>query len=459
VLALQQAYIRAGFGEREYHNATNLNAVGALAVLVAIAAALRLGRTRALFPLLILACFVPTGQRVAILTLDFNLIRLLLLAYGARILIRGDFGLIRWNLADRLILCWAACRLMAYTTLHASSKAFVFQAGQLYDFLGLYFVARTYLRTWDDVRRAFRLLAVISVPVAGLFMVEHTSGRNLFSAMGGVPEFTTIRDGRLRCQGPYEHPILAGAFWATLIPLFIGLARSTMRGDKRRGLAGVTCSLIVVFACSSSTPLIGLGTGCALSLAFALRRHAATALAVLTAGLTVVHFAREAPVWQLIAKAGVVGGSTATYRYRLIDAFIRNWSEWLLVGTKGTAHWGYYLFDLTNQYVVEGVRGGSATLLCFMLVLAVCLRRAWRRSIGRGAPMSARHLCWHTTAALGGMAVMFLGISITHSNQTTMVLMLLLAATQARPGAARSRPRPVSASSTDRVQEEGHPLP
>lgn len=459
MLALQQAYIRAGFGEREYHNATNLNAVGALAVLLAILMALRLSRSKALFPLLGLACFVPTGQRVAILTLDFNLIRLLLLAYGARILLRRDYVLMRWSLADRLILCWATCRLLAYTALHASSKAFVFQTGQLYDFLGLYFVARTYLRTWDDVRRAFRLLAVISVPVAGLFLVEHTTGRNLFSAMGGVPEFTTIRDGRLRCQGPYEHPILAGAFWATLIPLFVGLARSTRGNDKRLGIAGVTCSLVVVFACSSSTPLIGLGTGGVLSVAFAFRRHAPTALAVLTAGLTVVHFAREAPVWQLIAKAGVVGGSTATYRYRLIDAFIRNWSEWLLVGTKGTAHWGYYLFDLTNQYVVEGVRGGSATLLCFMLLLAICLRTAWNRSVGRGSSMSARHLCWHTTAALGGMAVMFLGISITHSNQTTMVLMLLLAATQARPGKARLRPLSVRSHSADRVQEEGHSLP
>ena len=439
MLALQEAYIRAGFGERDYHNATNLNAVGAAALALAMVAALRVKRRNALAPLLVLACSVSTGQRLAIFTLDFNLIRLLLLAYAARVVIRREASSLRWRTTDRLVLIWAASRLAAYTLLHASSGAFIFQAGQLYDFLGLYFVARIYLRNWTEVRRAFRLLAMVSIPVAAFFLVEQATGRNLFSALGGVPEFTVIRDGRLRCQGPYEHPILAGSFWATLVPVFLGLARCSDPQDRWKGLAGVTCSLVIVVACSSSTPLIGLFSGVGLAALYSLRSTAPSALVGLTLALTVIHFVRDAPVWQLIAKAGVVGGSTATYRYRLLDAFIRNWSEWLLVGTKGTAHWGYYLFDLTNQYVVEGVRGGIATLAAFFAVLWTSLRQAWTESLRRRAFTSAKLHWWHVTAALGGMSVMFLGISITHSNQTTMVLMLLLAGTQARGLPSRTR--------------------
>lgn len=433
-LNLQDAYIRAGFGEQDFHNATNVSAAGIAILLAAVATTLAIRRKHALLPLILMTSAVPTGQRVAILTLDFNFIRLLLLAYGARILIRGEARGFRTSRMDRLFVLWLGMRLLAYTTLHASSGAAVYQAGQIYDFAGLYFVCRTYLREGRAVHQAVRWWCWLAIPVAALFILEMNTARNLFSAMGGVPEFTSMRDGRLRCQGPYEHPILAGAYWATLVPVFVALTRSGRRATNLAGYLGSGSALIIVVACASSTPLIGLLAGCGLAACFSLRRHAPRALVLLAAGLVVIHFARERPVWQLIAKAGVVGGSTADYRFRLIDAFIRNWSEWFLMGTKGTAHWGYYLFDLTNQYVVEGVRGGVTVLVLFLAVLAGCLRAGWRATVRRGVSYPQRRISWHTASALGGMAVMFLGISITHSNQTTMVLMFLLAACQAAYG-------------------------
>lgn len=430
-LSLQDAYIRAGFGERDFHNSTNVSAAGIAILIAAVVTTLAIRRRHALLPLILMTSAVPTGQRVAILTLDFNFIRLLLLAYGARILMRGEAQGFRTSRVDRLFVLWLGIRLLAYTTLHASTGAAVYQAGQVYDFAGLYFVCRTYLREGRAVHQAVRWWCWLALPVAALFFLEMNTARNLFSAMGGVPEFTSIRDGRLRCQGPYEHPILAGSYWATLVPVFVALARSERRATKVTGYLGSSSALVIVIACASSTPLIGLLAGCGLAACFSVRRHAPQALALVAAALVVIHFARERPVWQLIAKAGVVGGSTADYRFRLLDAFIRNWNEWFLIGTKGTAHWGYYLFDLTNQYVVEGVRGGIMTLVLFLAVLSGCLKAGWRASVRRGVRRNEHRISWHTASALGGMAVMFLGISITHSNQTTMVLMFLLAANQA----------------------------
>lgn len=444
LFAIQDAYIRAGFGEREFHNSTNLNPVGAVVLVSAVLAVLLLSRRHALWPLLAMSSAVPTGQRVAVLTLDFNLIRLVLLAYGVRILIRGERLASRLTLTDRLLIGWLACRICAYTALHGTTGAFVYQAGQLYDFLGIYFVARVYMRTPTEVRTTWNRLAMVSLPVALLFLVEMNTARNLFSAMGGVPEFTAIRDGRLRCQGPYEHPILAGAFWAMLLPVFAGLARTRTRSLRTAGRIGLACSLLIIFACASSTPLIGVVVGLGLAAALPIRSWAPQGLLMLAGALLVIHFIREPPVWQLIAKAGVVGGSTAIYRYRLLDAFIRNWSEWLIIGTKGTAHWGFYLFDLTNQYVVEGVRGGLVTLALFLAGLASGIRTAYRSSISRVLQSRDRMLSWHAVAALGGTAVMFIGISITHSNQTTMIMLLLLASTQTRRGAAK----PVSSKSS-----------
>ena len=44
------------------------------------------------------------------------------------------------------------------------------------------------------------------------------------AAMGGVPEITVVREGRLRCQGAFAHPILAGCFWAEQLPLIAALS-------------------------------------------------------------------------------------------------------------------------------------------------------------------------------------------------------------------------------------------
>ena len=153
----------------------------------------------------------------------------------------------------------------------------------------------------------------------------------------------------------------------------------------------------------------------------------------------VIHFAREAPVWQLIAKASIVGGSTGYHRYALVNAFILRWSEWFLVGTASTAHWGYFLFDLANQYVKEGVVGGIATVTAFLSAIALALQAAWRMSTTRRISARDRKMAWGIVASLCAFAVMFIGISITHSNQVTLTFLLLLSAASA---AGEPKPAP-----------------
>lgn len=139
----------------------------------------------------------------------------------------------------------------------------------------------------------------------------------------------------------------------------------------------------------------------------------------------------EAPVWHLIARVTVVGGSTGNHRYKLIDAFINRWAEWFILGTNSTAHWGWFMFDVTNQFVKEGVQGGILGLLLFLLVL----RRAFA-SIGQRANSSIdkKHamLMWAIGTGIATHCVMFIGISITHSNTNMLIFLWLLAATQVK---------------------------
>ena len=45
----------------------------------------------------------------------------------------------------------------------------------------------------------------------------------------------------------------------------------------------------------------------------------------------------------------------------LIDAAVHYFPQWAVMGTKSTSNWGYYLFDVTNQYILYGVEGGFLT--------------------------------------------------------------------------------------------------
>ena len=86
------------------------------------------------------------------------------------------------------------------------------------------------------------------------FFVEKSTGRNPFSFLGGVNPITAMREGRLRCQGAFAHPIIAGTFWAMTLPWLILF---WFEGRSRLLLsAGLVCSLFIIYASSSSTPVM-----------------------------------------------------------------------------------------------------------------------------------------------------------------------------------------------------------
>ncbi len=74
---------------------------------------------------------------------------------------------------------------------------------------------------------------VILVPLVAAMLYEKATGRNVFAVLGGVSEMTLIREGKLRAQGAFQHPILAGTFGATVLPLMVGLMRMKDRGLRR----------------------------------------------------------------------------------------------------------------------------------------------------------------------------------------------------------------------------------
>ena len=64
----------------------------------------------------------------------------------------------------------------------------------------------------------------------------------------------------------------------------------------------------------------------------------------------------KAPVWFILARVDFVGGSTGWDRANLIDQCVRHFSSWWLVGTADNDTWGFYTWDLCNQFVAEAVQ-------------------------------------------------------------------------------------------------------
>src|SRR2546425_13060435 len=95
------------------------------------------------------------------------------------------------------------------------------------------------------------------VPLGISMVVEKFTTRNIFSIFGGVPEITSEREGKLRCQGAFRHPILAGTYAATLFPLCVGLW--FVRGiNKLIPTLGVCGSAVATVAASSSGALLAV---------------------------------------------------------------------------------------------------------------------------------------------------------------------------------------------------------
>lgn len=401
---------------------TTVHPVGLAIVVILAIATILLPRRWAFAPMVVLACVVPTAQRVVIVDLDFDFPRLLIIAGVLRFAIRGEFRRLEWNLIDRFMLLYAAVAVLAYVLLHQEPGSLTYRLGWAFDAIGFYFVFRFIFAGHGDIKAVVQVFVVVAVPVSVVFAIEHATHRNFFSVFGGVPPVTWIRDGRLRCQGPFAHPIIAGCFWGSLLPMFLS---TWFHGGKWRAwsVVGSASALVVILATNSSTSVMAVIFGTLAVLAFPLRkvmrsvRWAAFGLAV------TLHMFMKAPVWHLLASLTVFDASTGWHRFFVIDQSVHHFGEWWLLGVLNTNSWN--VWDITNEYVMVGIEAGFFGLLMFLMMIWNSFKRVGEqcRLLERNRP--ATRLTWSLGAALFVHCTNYIGVS--YFGQAKMVWYLLLA--------------------------------
>ncbi len=408
---------------------SSISSLGVVFILLMGALLILLPRRLALLPIAMTTCYMTFGEQLIIGGLHFTMLRMLVLMGCARLVLRNDLRKFKWLQMDTLMLLWILASIVTYTLLWQTSEALINRLGLAYDAAGFYFVFRCLVRDVEDVKRYCRVFALVLFPLAVCMCIEKATGRNPFAVFGGVPEITVIREGTLRCQGPFGHPILAGTFGAVWLPMFVGLwwQRKNHRAVAAIGI--VASTLITVLSGSSGPVAVYLGAIVALGMWFARKRMAMVRWGILAA-LLLLQAVMKAPIWFVFAHLNIFSGSTGWHRANLIDRTVGHFWDWWLVGTKDTISWGVWAGDITNQFISQAVRGGLVTLVLFICIIVLAYSRLGKTM--QRAKKSSRHahlLLWAIGSTLFAHIVGFFNVSYFDQNIVNWYLLLATVAT------------------------------
>jgi hypothetical protein len=278
-------------------------------------------RRYVIWALLFIACFISPAQRFAFLSIDFHFARALAFLILFRILLLGDLRGVQLRTIDYLIFS-GACVIVLCNGLRQGGVDLLPELGRVMDGVAIYLIGRAYVRSCDDLRSVLLGAAIAAVPVMIGFVIEKTTSRNYFSIFGGVPEITVIRDGKLRAQGAFTHPIIAGVFWAAFTPLFLAvlLAKGRKLFDAFVGWVGTISSILILFMTASSTPIAGLLIGIVGWCTFPYRVHLRAIRWTILVVAVFLHLISERGLHAVVfTKINFISASTGYHRFMLIE--------------------------------------------------------------------------------------------------------------------------------------------
>jgi hypothetical protein len=435
----QNFYVGGGVTESIISPAT------AVILLLCAAGVLLLPRRYAGPLAVIAALLIPAGNVVVLAGLHLVPVRVLALV-GILRLLKSTFGRGRALFVggitsiDKAVLGWTVCHTLAFVLLVRSSGALVNQCGFLLGTLGLYFLLRHLVRDSRDIRNVIRILVVVTAVNAAEMLYEQFTGRNLFSLLGGLA-VSSIREGHVRAQGVFQHPLLAGSFGAVLLPLFLILWKS----ERKKALAsvGVISSAAMALCTWSSTPLFVLLGGAGAICLWPLRRRMRNVRWGMVLTLLALQLFMRAPFWFLIQRVEL-SGTSGYHRAILVDNFVRHFGDWWLIGTQNMSTWDYETWDTSNEFVSQGETGGLLTFIFFLAIICRVFSSVGRaRKAAAGNPRQ-EWFFWLLGVCMFAHVLAFFGVSYWDQSQVGWLALLALttAAIASQADAAQKRTLP-----------------
>ena len=427
-----------------------MNPIGFAFCVLAALLQMSLPRRWAALPLLLSVLYMTRGQMWDVAGANLTVLHIVVAAGLLRVWIRCEGLADGLRGVDRVMLLWAAL-LLGTSAFHAYD-GWLFRSGRVWIELGSYFLLRVFLQDLEDVRRLFKALALAILPLALLMLVEKATDLNPFGPLGGVYTIASVRQGYVRAQGPFAHPILAGTVGAAAIGIGIALRASARPHSNAAFAAGAA----MVVASGSSGPILMAAFIVLARAAWALREHMRALRWSLVAGVLALAAVMNDPVYFLMARVDITGGSTGYFRAQLIRSSIEHLSEWWVTGTDHTRHWmpsGTFWndrhTDITNHFLQMGVWGGIVLAMAFAWVLVLSFRDVGRAlRANPAAPQPERIFVWSLGALLVGYFMTFWSIAL-YDHSIVFYTLVLASIQAALPVTSRqAQPAPVARRST-----------
>jgi len=363
---------------------------------------------------------------------EFTTMRLVMLAGLFRAALGGYLVWSPRCKPDLLIGIFALFALLS-SFAHGESlhNPYIERVGLVLNVAGSYLYARAYLTPEVLLGRFATHLAIVVLPLSLMLGFEQRTGRNYYFQLGARSQEAGTRNDRNRAKGPFGHAIIAGTAGATSFPFMLFLWR---RRQRILAAAGAGASLVIVLASASSGPLAALMAAFALLAFWRWRRYLNKTKAFAGLILLILNFTMSRPIWFLIARIDLVGGSTGWHRSMLIDNAMTNLHEWWLAGTDYTRHWMHSGVswnpnhtDITNYYLQFGVTGGLPLMLTFVGLIAVGLHFLEKKMvILRGRDEQSEFFLWCLWTSILAHCVSF--ISIAYFDQSYALFFGILGA-------------------------------
>lgn len=405
-----------------------MNVIALLFLIVSVTSVIVLPRKWAPIPLLASCCYMTIGQGIDVGPLSLPIYRLVLAAGLVRVIIRREGIAGGLNTIDKLIVAWALWMIIA-SFFHAwkPGSGPVYATGFVYNILLVYFLTRVWCKDLAELMVVFRSVAWLLVPVAGAMIAEHVVEKNYFGILfGGVSEGVYWREGKIRAQGPFAHPINAGTVGAVCFPLMLGIWREY----RVSAAVGIAACLAIVLASTSSGPLMSLFMGILGMLLWSRQNWLRTIRWALVGGYLCAELLMTRPAYYLISKFDLTGSSTGWHRSRLIEAALEYLPEWWAFGTDYTFHWiGIAVdeeglkSDITNYFLWIGTIGGLPAML--LVIAMIWCAFVWVGRSVKDSPDALRNyrfMIWCLGAGL--LAHVATSMSVAYSDQSLMFFWL-----------------------------------
>jgi hypothetical protein len=379
--------------------------------------------------MLIGASYITMSQDIQVGPLHFTVIRILVAVGVMRVTLKRERVSGGWKPLDRLMVLFGGAAVLSSCFHDDFSSALISRLALVYDSLGFYFLLRVFIQDSESILTVGKVIIIVLIPLSIEMVLEKVTERNLFAYFGGVSAESVVREGKIRAQGPFGHPILAGTVGAVCWPFAVMFWRS----NRKLALMGFAVMGAIVLTSSSSGPIMTtFSILSALALWKARERMRAIRWAFLGL-ILILNIVMQAPVYYLLARIDLTGSSTGWHRAELIHAAITHFGEWWAGGTDYTRHWmptgvpwSPNHTDITNHYIKMGVIGGFPLMLLFIGVLTTAFSAVGKAlKLYKEAPFESQFRIWILGSILFGHAATFL--SIYYFDQSVIFLFLLLA--------------------------------